>query len=397
MDYPVIRLKTGRERSLFYKHPWIFSGALEASSLRGTGDGEITDVRDSGGNFLARGYYNSQSNIAVRVLTFDEDDIIDAGFFERRLAAAREWRKRFLESDLTDAYRVVFAEGDMLPGLVVDKYGDFLVVQFHTLGMDRLKSQVVDALVKVFGPATIVERSDVAARRQDGLNDMPVGILYGKQPEGPVKIRENGLSFWADLTGGQKTGFFLDQRENRKEIMKYVRDKSVLNLFSYSGGFSVYALAGGAGHVTSVDVSGDAIDLCRKNLMLNGFSAERFETATMDVFDFLEKAAAEKKRYDVVIVDPPAFVKSQKNIDKALKAYSQLNQMALAVLNAGGILISSSCSHFIDGEMFKKSLFQAALKAGKDLRVIEQKGQPFDHPVRLFFPEGQYLKFFVLG
>jgi 23S rRNA (cytosine1962-C5)-methyltransferase len=455
MKYKAIRIKQGREKSLFFRHPWVFSGAIDSASLKaggpaggaagGPADSEIVDLRDLNGNFLARGYYNSRSNIAVRVLSFDEDDVIDTEFFEIRILGAYEKRRRLIEGagvkaggagvkaggagagedggeeraaggnamgaadeagaeNETNAYRVVFAEGDNLPGLIVDKYGDNLVVQFHTLGMDRLKEMVVEALVNVFKPACIYERSDVAARRQDGLEDLPTGILYGKLEgidEGSFKslieIKENGLKFLVDIAEGQKTGFFLDQRENRKAVMKYAKGKTVLNLFCYSGGFSAYALAAGASHVTGVDISQQAAELSDINLRLNGFSSSLFENITADVFKYLETAVREGLKFDVVIVDPPAFVKSQKNIDQALKAYSRLNEMALRVLADNGVLVTSSCSYYVTPQLFKGSLFQAVLRAKKDLSVIETKSQPADHPVRLFFPEGEYLKFFVMG
>ena len=407
MKYKVIKIKQGREKSLFYRHPWVFSGAIDPVSLKGgPEDSEIVDLRDLGGNFLGRGYYNSRSNIAVRILTFDEDDVIDVEFFEIRIMGAYEKRRRLIEGvgKETDAYRVVFAEGDNLPGLIVDKYGDNLVVQFHTLGMDRLKEMVVEALVNVFKPACIYERSDVPARRQDGLEDLPTGVLYGKLEgiaEGGfaslVGVKENGLKFLVDIAGGQKTGFFLDQRENRKAVMQYVKGKTVLNLFCYSGGFSAYALAAGASHVTGVDISREASELSDINLRLNDFSSSLFENVTADVFKYLEKALSEGLKFDVVIVDPPAFVKSQKNIDQALKAYSRLNEMALRVLADNGVLVTSSCSYYVTPQLFKGSLFQAVLHAKKDLSIIETKSQPADHPVRLYFPEGEYLKFFVLG
>ena len=394
-----IKLKQGRERSLFYRHPWIFSGAIEQKSIPAEmNDGDICAVCDAGGNFLATGYYNSRSNIAVRVLSFDDGDVIDASFLERRVSDAYNFRRKFIDEKITSAFRVVFAEGDMLPGLVVDKYGDVLVVQIHTLGMDKMRSEVVKALVKFFNPSCIYERSDVAARKQDGLKDLPCGLLYGDESSlDGLKIRENGLEFYIDVRGGQKTGFFLDQRENRLASMKYAAGRKVLNLFSYSGGFSAYALSAGALHVTSVDASEEAVKLCSENLSLNGFSSNQHEEICADVFKYLESCRSSGKKFGLVIVDPPAFVKSQKNVDAALKAYAKLNEAALGVLEDGGVLISSSCSHYVPAELFRKSLFQAALHAKKDLRLMESRTQPIDHPVRLYFPEGEYLKFFVLG
>lgn len=424
-----LKLKPGREKSLFYRHPWIFSGGLDlAGSVGGAKipdgggakiqDGSIVDICDSGGNFLARGYYNSQSDIAVRVLSFDPAANIDVDFFVRKLQAALALREPFLAQRNVDAFRVVFAESDLLPGLIVDKYDEVLVVQIHTLGMDLLRPILVEALVKVFAPKLIYERSDVVVRRKEGLKTMPCGVLYGnfdqlktgvnsakagadfvgtgkrESSQNPlIKIHEGEVDFWVDIVGGQKTGFFLDQRENRWAIKPYVKGAEVLNLFCYSGGFSCNALAFGAAHVTSVDISKEAIELCEKNVALNGFDSGRHTALVADVFEYLEKGGGRK--FDVVIVDPPAFVKSQKDLKNALKAYSRLNGLALNVLKPGGILISSSCSSYVSPEMFKSALFQAALKTRSDLVVLESRTQPFDHPLRLYFPEGEYLKFFV--
>jgi 23S rRNA (cytosine1962-C5)-methyltransferase len=398
-----VKLKQGREKSLFYRHPWVFSGAIQnVDELKNAENGSIVDVADFNGNFLARGYYNSASNIAVRVLSFKNEEI-DENFFVSRVRAAWEMRRAYFDAAQTDALRVVFAEGDGLPGLIVDKYGDVLVLQIHTLGMEKLKDLAVKALKKVFDPECIYERSDVSVRRLEGLRTLPTGILFGElEDDGLLKVRENGLEFMVDIVNGQKTGFFLDQRENRATIQKYAAGRKVLNLFSYSGGFSCYALKGGAAHVTSVDISEAANDLCRKNVELNGFDAAQHEAVTADAFEYLEKGAggageaAGAQKFDLVIVDPPAFVKSQKNLDAALRAYAKLNEQALRVLKPAGILVTSSCSAHVTVDMFKKALFQAALRTGDDLKILEQRTQPFDHPSRLYFPEGDYLKFFVL-
>ncbi len=395
MNYGKIYLKEGREKSLFYRHPWIFSGALDLNKTGKIEDGGIVDVLDFKGNFLARGYYNSKSNIAVRILTF-KDEAIDADFFALRLGAAKEMREEFLGIEDTNAYRLVFAEGDNLPGLIVDKYADVLVMQIHTFGMEKLKAAVVDALVKVFKPEAVYDRSDVGVRKQEGLDSMPKGLLYGEYDGGPVEIKENGIRFLVDVANGQKTGFFLDQRENRAATAKYVKGRTVLNLFSYSGGFSCYAFKAGAASVASVDASAEAIDLCKKNVSLNGFDESRHEGIVSDVFRYLEKAIADGKTFDVVIVDPPAFVKSQKDLKNGLKAYARVNEQALRVLAPKGILATSSCSGHVDPGMFKQAIFQAALRTGDDLVVLEQRSQPFDHPNRIYFPEGEYLKFFIL-
>ncbi len=407
---PELKLKSGREKSLHFRHPWIFSGALELGSVGASGslvgsdnshkileDGTVVDIVAADGRFLARGYYNSKSNIAVRVLTFEQEEI-DLEFFKKKMQAAWDYRKEYVGDD-TMAYRVVFAESDGLPGLIVDKYGEYLVVQIHTLGMEHLKALVVDSLIAIFKPKAIYERSDVNVRKQDGLTTMPQGLLYGKLPKvakGRIEIEEHGVKFLVDVVEGQKTGFFLDQRENRLALQKYVSGKKVLNLFAYTGGFSCYALAAGAESVVSVDISVEASKLCDENVALNRFKKGTHKSVTSDVFAYLDKAFDKKEVFDVVIVDPPAFVKSQKDLETALKAYTLLNAQALKVLRKGGLLVSSSCSSYVTPELFQKALFQAAMRGGNDLIILEQRSQPFDHPLRLFFPEGQYLKFFVL-
>ncbi len=390
-----IWLKFGREKSLYYRHPWIFSGAILKMDPK-IDDGKIVEILKSDGKFLARGYYNSRSNIALRVLSWDENEPLDEGFFRRKILKASALREAFVKGKDLDAYRLVFAEGDGLPGLIIDKYGDYFCLQISTLGMEMWKDVIVKVLEDLFEPKGIYERSDSGARHQDGLPGNSVGLLSGKWPDDGVKINEYGVKFLVDCVNGQKTGFFLDQRENRAALEKYVRDKKVLNLFSYSGGFSCVALAHGAKKVTSVDSSASAVEMCKNNMKLNGFSSKVHEEVVADVFEYLDEAYSNGVFFDVVIVDPPAFVKSKKSLENALKAYAKLNEKALRVLGPEGILVSSSCSSYVTPELFQQALFQAALRTGDNLVLLEQKTQPFDHPNTLFFPEGEYLKFFVL-
>lgn len=399
---------------MFYKHPWVFSGAI--AKVEGEVEkGAVADLFSADGKFLAKGYYNPDSNIAIRILSFESDAKIDLDFFVEKITAAWKNRQRFLSPKSgmeTNVCRVVFAESDGLPGLIVDKYDSILVLQIHTLGMDKLRNVIVEALVKVFDPKLIYERSDVSVRRQDGLSTMPCGVLYGDMKgigDGKVEVVENGIKFKVDIVNGQKTGFFIDQRENRLSVrIKVWMDKiakndvgaKVLNLFSYSGGFSVNAALGGASKVVSVDISKEAIELCKKNFELNKFKVDEHEFVCEDVFAYLDRTAAaiqsgKMEKFDVVIVDPPAFVKSKKDVDTALKAYSRLNTAALAVLKENGFLISSSCSGYVKPDDFKQALFQASLKAKCGLQILESRTQPFDHPISIFFPEGEYLKFFV--
>lgn len=357
-------------------------------------NGSLVTVEDAEGHVVATGYYNGRSQIALRILSFN-DEKIDEAFFARKFQEASAFRERFLDLSATDAYRLVFSESDGLPGLIVDRYGDFAVIQIHTLGMDLLKPLVVGALVKVLKPKGIYERSDLDVRKKEGLSAMPKGVLYGEEPPKELEVKENGLTFAVNIPEGQKTGFFLDQRDNRLALRRYVHGKTVLNLFSYSGGFSVSALDGGAAKVTSVDISGPALELARKNFSLNGFdpSGHRFETR--DVFEFLDAEAEKGTRYDVIVVDPPAFVKNRDSLNHGINAYIKLNHKALQLLSDDGILVSSSCSSHVSPEMFRTVLFKAALQAGRATVILEQKSQPPDHPLNINFPEGEYLKFFV--
>lgn len=388
-----VTLKDGREKSVLGGHPWIFSGAI-ANVSKEVIPGSVVGIFDKNGRFLARGYYNPDSQIAMRILTYEEDGTIDVEFFRRRFRQAFELRKRFLNFEETNAYRLVNSESDFLPGLIVDVYGDFFVVQISTLGMDVLREDIADVLFQEFKPRGVFERSDLGVREQEGMNTKPVGVLRGEEPPGKIEIKENSLKFCVDIVGGQKTGFFLDQRDNRERLRRYVEGKNVLNLFSYTGGFSVYAAKGDAAHVTSVDSSQDAIEMAKENFDLNHISVEKNEFLVGDVFDFLPKFRREGRTFDVIVVDPPSLGKKQNDLKNALKAYVSLNRRAIELLPAGGILISSSCTHFVTPEMFWDVLRGAASFAGRKLQVLEMHGHNVDHPVSIHFPEGQYLKCF---
>jgi len=391
--YPRVQLHSGREKSLFFRHPWVFSRAI-ASTPPGLENGSLVHVVDASHRVLGTGYYNPKSQIALRLFTF-EQSIIDEDFFIEKFKEKLALRKRFLDLSATNAFRLVFSESDGIPGLIVDLYGDFVVIQIHTLGMDKLRSLVVTALVKVLSPKGIFERSDLEVRKKDGLNSFPVGVLYGQEPPQAYEILENGLKYFVDIVTGQKTGFFLDQRDNRMALCKYVSEKNVLNLFSYSGGFSVSALAGGAQKVTSVDISAAALQLARKNFELNGFDAADHVFAAQDAFYFLAEAVKKGYRYDVIVVDPPAFVKNKDSLNHGTNAYIKLNAKVLELLGDDGILVSSSCSSHVTPELFRTILFKAALQSKRELVILEQKNQPPDHPLNINFPEGEYLKFFV--
>jgi 23S rRNA (cytosine1962-C5)-methyltransferase len=384
---PVLPIKPDRTKSVLAGHPWIFSGAL--AKKPDIPDGTLVKVQ-SHSQVLGIGYYNSRTDIAVRMLT-SRDETIDAAFFAGRFRLLRRRKEEWLPAR-TNAYRAVFAEGDGFPGLVVDKYDKTLVAQFHTLGMDKLKPLVVEGLVKAFGPASIVERSDVANRVPEGLDSKPIGMLHGADVS-EVEIEEQGFKFLVHVKEGQKTGFFLDQRENRQAIVRYCKGRTLANCFSYTGGFSVYA-ASAAKRVVSVDISKPAMEFCRRNFKLNGFAAPEGDFLAQDVFDFLK--GMEPGAFDFIILDPPSFAKNKKQLTNAIKAYTTINSKALEKLPDGGILVSSSCTSHVDQSTFIKILHQSSVNARCHLKVLESREQPQDHPYHLSFPEGRYLKFFIL-
>ncbi|MDB5049657.1 MAG: hypothetical protein JWO30_2728 [Fibrobacteres bacterium] len=382
-----VQIRNERLKSVLAGHPWIFSGALAQKPH--IPDGVVVRVL-CGSQFLGIGYYNSHTDIAVRMLTL-RDEPIDAGFFAERFRLLRRRKEEWLPAR-TNAYRAVFAESDGLPGLVVDKYDKTLVAQFHTMGMDRLKPLVVEGLVKAYGPKTVVERSDVAIRTMEGLEDKPVGILHGTDVQ-EVEIEENGFKFLVHVIEGQKTGFFLDQRDNRQALVKYAKGRTLANCFSYTGGFSVYA-ASVAKRVVSVDISKPATEYCRRNFRLNGHAVNEGDFLAQDVFDFLKEM--QPGAFDMIILDPPSFAKNKKQLTNAIKAYTTINSKALEKLPDGGILVSSSCTSHVDQSTFIKILHQSSVNTRCSLKVLESREQPFDHPYHLSFPEGRYLKFFIL-
>ncbi len=393
MAYPEVHLKPGRERQILDGHPWVFSGAV-AEQPSSVEPGGVVDVFDQRRRFIARGYYNPASSIPVRVLTRDPEQQVDRAFLIARIRQAYELRRVWLDTKTTNAYRVVHGENDSLPGLIVDRYADFTVVQFHTLGMDRLRGGVVEALLEVVGPTGIYERSDVGTRRPEGMGTFPAGLLAGEEPPELIEIREHRAQFWVDVRRGQKTGFFLDQRENRLAAQSFARGREVLNCFSYSGGFSVYAARGKASRVVSVDVSEPALNLARKNLELNRLDPEQHPCVAENVFDYLKACRAEKTRFDMVIVDPPAFAKTKEALKQAVRSYISLNRKAIEVLRPGGVLVSASCSTQVDYETFFSVLKNAAAAARRELRIVKSHLQAVDHPAFAAFPEGRYLKCF---
>ncbi len=382
-----IVLKPGRDKAVRNRHHWIFSGAIQ--SLPASGNGGVHPVRSAGGELLGYAYVNAASSITARMLSFDATPGEEA--VRRNLAAAFALRRRFLPAEVTDACRLVNAEGDLLPGLVVDKYADVLVLQVTTLGMENLKPLVLEELVRAYGPRSILEKSAVPSRREEGLPDFE-GLLLG-EPAPRIRIREDGLAYWVDLDRAQKTGFFLDQRGSRRLIRELAGGRRVLNAFAYTGAFSVAAAAGGAAAVDSVDASAPAIELARENFDLNGLAGRRSTFFAADAFDFLRQ---DGPAYDFVILDPPAFAKRRADVVAACRGYKDINRLALKKTAPGGLLLTFSCSHFVDEGLFRQVVFEASAEAGRRVRILQRHRQAFDHPVNVFHPETEYLKGFLL-
>jgi len=386
--YPIIVLKPGREKSVQNRHPWIFSGGVDREPAE-LGSGAIVDVESTNGDFLGRGTYNADSQIRVRLFTF-RDEELDAKWFERKISHAESWRRKLLPPE-TDAYRVLFGEADGVPGVIVDRYGEGLVVTFATAGADFLHDTIIDALIEACAPQWIMERSTGGYRKEEGVPPR-VGGVYGQVPEEPIRIRENGLQFLVDIHAGQKTGFFLDQRDARQALRIMSRDRTVLNAFGYSGGFAVYAMAGGARQTVTVDLNVNALSLVTKNHELNGQTIGPDDVVEMDVFNFLRE---DEREFDLIVLDPPAFAKSKSALSRATRGYKDINMLAMKRLPPGGLLFTFSCSGHVSYDLHRKILFAAALDAGRDVQVIRTLGHPLDHPMNVYHPEGEYLTGFI--
>ncbi len=390
---PTVSLLPGREQSVLRRHPWVFSGAV--AQIRGDpADGDIVEVEDASGRWLARGYLNRRSQITVRLLTWNPAEEITPDFWKQRLQQALKGREDLLRSPNTDAFRLVHAESDGVPGLIVDRYGDYLVVQFLTLGIERWKGTLVSLLVDLLSPRGVYERSDVDVREKEGL-PMVAGPLWGDPPPPLVEIRENGLRFRVDIRTGQKTGFYLDQRENRARLAPFCPGAEVLDAFCYTGAFGVYAAYHGAARVTFVDSSGAALRLAEENLALNGLSPDAHEFVEGDVPRVLRAFRSAGRRFDRIVLDPPKFAPTAGDVPRAARAYKDINLQAFHLLRPGGVLFTTSCSGAISADLFQKILFSAALDAGRDVQIIGHLHQGSDHPVALTFPEGTYLKGFI--
>lgn len=381
-------LKPGRERSLEHRHPWVFSGAVARFS--GVVEpGGIVTVRAHDGRFLAQAYANERSQIVARALSF-EDEAIDEAFFTRRIERALGLRESLVDLQATNAQRLVNAEADGLPGLVADRYGDVVVVQVLTAGIERVRDAVVAALKERTGARAVVERSDADVREKEGLSSR-VEVLFGDVGGGRVEIDENGRRFLVDVLRGHKTGFYLDQRDNRRRVAELAVGRDVLNAFSYTGGFGVYAARAGARSVLHLDASEDALALARENMELNGVSSEG-TTLAGDAFQVLRRFKDEGRRFDLVVLDPPKFAHHKGQVDRACRGYKDINRVALQLLRPGGFLFTFSCSGLVSADLFQKVVFGAATDARVDAQVIGRLGQASDHPFSLAFPEGEYLK-----
>jgi len=386
-------LKPGREKSLQRRHPWVFSGAV--AKIKGDPQpGETVEVRSAEGGFLGRGAYSPSSNIVARIWTWRESEAIDAAFFRHRLEAALAARQAMVLGEESDALRLVYAESDGLPGFIVDRYGDTLVMQVGTVGAEAWRDTVADLLLELTGAKGIYERSDADVRELEGLPSR-TAPLRGEPAEETV-IREYGLSLKVDIARGHKTGFYLDQRANRARLGRLAQDREVLNCFSYSGGFTLHALAGGAKSVLSLDASGDALALGAENVRLNGLPEDRAQWLEGDAFKALRKFRDEGRKFDLVILDPPKFAPTAAHAEKAARGYKDINLLGFKLLRPGGLLATFSCSGGIDAALFQKIVAGAALDAGVDASIVDYLHQGPDHPVALAFPESAYLKGLVL-
>lgn len=391
--YPRLVLAKGREKSLLRRHPWVFSGAV--ARLEGkVGLGETIDIIDAHGKWLARAAYSPASQICARVWSFDRNETIDTDFFIRRLEQAQQWREWLAVRDGLDSYRLIAGESDGLPGVTIDRFSRFLVLQLLSAGADYQRPFLVEALQKLYPECSIYERSDVAVRKKEGL-PLTQGLISGELPPPLLAIEEHGMKLLVDIQQGHKTGYYLDQRDSRFATRGYVENKRVLNCFSYTGGFAISALMGNCRQVVSVDTSQEALDIAKQNVELNQLDLSKAEFLRDDVFKLLRKYRDSGEKFDVIIMDPPKFVENKNQLSGACRGYKDINMLACQLLNPGGILMTFSCSGLMTTDLFQKIIADAALDAGRELQFIEQFRQAADHPVIASYPEGLYLKGFA--
>jgi 23S rRNA (cytosine1962-C5)-methyltransferase len=389
-NIPELRLKTGREKSLLRKHPWVFSGAV-AEVVGEPENGATVRITSASKEFLGWAAYSKYSQISGRVWSWDEQHLIGEAYFRKRLSTAVARREVLCAKDDSNAFRLVHGESDGLPGLVVDRYGEFLVIQSLSSGVEYWKELLVDLLLELTGVAGIYERSDVDVRRLEGLEEH-TGILRGRAPDRPMQIKENQLQFWVDIQSGHKTGFYLDQRNNRARVRALAAGREVLDCFCYTGGFSINALAGGASCVLAIDSSIEALQAASANLTSNGLAQENYTQIQGDVFQVLRRLRDQRRSFDMLILDPPKFAPTAAQAQQAARGYKDINLLAFKLLRPGGLLVSFSCSGGVDAALFQKIVAGAALDARVEAVIIEQLHQASDHPIGLNFPEGAYLK-----
>lgn len=387
---PILTLKAGREDSVLRRHPWIFSGAI-AKVTGVPQSGDTVEVRDATGRALGCAAWSPVSQIRARLWSFDEQQRVDEEFFHARITAALASRAAVAEDASTDALRLIASEADGLPGVILDRYGSVLVFQFLSAGAERWRDTMIRIVAGLFPDATFFERSDGEARQKEGLS-VRVGIIGTKDPEIPCMMVEAGRRFLVRPDTGHKTGFYLDQRDNRALLGSMAAGAEVLNCFSYTGGFAVHALAGGASHVTEVEVSSEALALARRNVEHNGFDAARYRQEEADVFTFLRRCRDDRRSFDIIVLDPPKFAASKSQVDRAARGYKDINLLAMKLLRPGGLLFTFSCSGHMPQPLFQKIVADAAVDARRDARILRFLTQAADHPIALSIPESWYLK-----
>lgn len=394
MIMPSVILKPGRERSVIKRHPWIYSGAVQEVEGNPT-SGDTVSILGSSGEALAIGAYSPKSQIRVRIWTWEPGMKIGVDFFRERLSRAISLRDSLVDTRYTNAFRLVHGESDGLPGLIVDSYANILVMQCLSWGIERWRDTLVDLLVELTGSTNLYERSDVDVRKLEGMSPR-VGVLRGQITRGQVKVYEGELNYLVDIHNGHKTGFYLDQRSNRRKVGLLASGRNVLDCFAYTGGFTISALENGAKTITSIESSKDAISLLQVNLKLNHLDERQTNCIQGNVFKVLRKFRDENKKFDMIILDPPKLASSTAQVSRAARGYKDLNLLGLKLLNPGGLLVTFSCSGGITSDLFQKIVFGASVDAGIQAQIVDRLGQDSDHPIGLNFPEGEYLKGLIL-
>ncbi|MBS7565629.1 class I SAM-dependent rRNA methyltransferase [Mucilaginibacter sp. Bleaf8] len=383
-------LKKGKEKAVLQRHPWVFSGAIERVKGK-PANGDVVRLLDAQGGFMAYGFYNKESRVALRLLEWNEQTPVDEAWFRQKVATAVQSRSNILHDGTNNTCRLIFSEADYLPGLIVDKYADYLSLQILTSGIENNKAVIIDELQRLLQPKGIYDKSDASSRAHEGL-ETANEVLSGEAPPELVEVKENNLVYGINIAEGQKSGFYCDQRDNRRILATHTQGKKVLDCFCYTGGFTLNSLQKGAASVTSVDSSALAIDTMRKNIELNKLDVNKHTAIQSDVNKQLRRFKEDGEKFDIIVLDPPKYAPSRSALDRASRAYKDLNRIAMLLLNSGGLLATFSCSGAMDIDTFKQVLAWAALDAGKQVQFIYQFCQPEDHPVRASFPEGEYLK-----